>query len=120
MKSLAHSIARVCHEVNAEYCRAIGDVTQPATWEEAPQWQKDSAVKGVELHLANPDLGPAASHEAWMREKLDTGWTYGPIKDPEKKEHPCIVPFADLPKEQQIKDWLFRAVVHAIAREMAR
>lgn len=120
MKSLAHSIARVCHEVNAEYCRAIGDNTQPATWEQAPEWQRASAVKGVELHLGNPDLGPAASHEAWMKEKLADGWTYGPIKDPTKKEHPCLVPFADLPKEQQIKDWLFRAVVHAIAREMAR
>lgn len=122
MKSLAHSIARVCHEVNAEYCRAIGDVTQPARWEDAPKWQQESAIKGVELHLANPDLGPAASHEAWMREKLDAGWTYGPLKDPNATPptHPCIVPFADLPKEQQIKDWIFRAVVHAIAREMAR
>lgn len=119
MKSMAHSIARVCHEVNAEYCRALGDTTQPL-WEDAPQWQRDSAVKGVELHLNNPDLGPAASHEAWMREKLDDGWTYGPVKDADKKEHPCIVPFADLPKEQQIKDWLFRGVVHAIAREMTR
>lgn len=119
MKSMAHSIARVCHEVNAEYCRAIGDVTQ-SDWDNAADWQKESAIKGVELHLNNPNLGPAASHEAWMREKLDTGWTYGPLKDPEKKEHPCIVPFADLPKEQQIKDWIFRAVVHAIAREMAR
>jgi hypothetical protein len=120
MKSLAHSIARVCHEVNAEYCRSIGDVTQPRLWEDAPEWQQQSALKGVELHLNNPNLGPAASHEAWMRDKLDTGWTYGPVKDPEAKTHPCIVPFADLPKEQQIKDWIFRAVVHAIAREMAR
>lgn len=119
MKSLAHSIARVCHEVNKTYCEALGDKSQ-VVWEDAPQWQQDSAVKGVELHLANPDLGPAASHEAWMREKLDDGWTYGPLKDPAKKEHPCMVPFADLPKEQQIKDWIFRGVVHAIAREAAR
>lgn len=119
MKSMAHSIARVCHEVNAEYCRAIGDNSQ-LPWEDSPEWQQQSAVKGVELHLSNPNLGPAASHEAWMREKLDDGWTYGPLKDPAKKEHPCLVPFADLPKEQQIKDWLFRGVVHAIAREMAR
>lgn len=119
MKSAAHSIARVCHEVNMAYCLAIGDVTQ-VHWEDAPQWQKDSAVKGVEMHLADPNLSPAASHEAWKKQKLEEGWTYGPIKDPVKKEHPCIVPFTDLPKEQQIKDWLFRGVVHAIAREMLR
>lgn len=113
------SVARVAHEVNKAYCEAIGDMTQ-TNWEDAPQWQRDSAVAGVRLHLRNPDLGVSASHDAWMREKLDTGWTYGPIKDPAKKEHPCIVPYADLPTEQKAKDFIFRGVVHAIAREQAR
>lgn len=113
------SIAAVCHEVNRAYCQSLGDYTQPA-WDDAPEWQKASAIAGVQLHLGNPDAGPAASHDAWMREKLDTGWTYGPIKDPAKKEHPCIVPYADLPTEQKAKDFIFRGVVHAIAREQAR
>ena len=113
------SIARVAHEVNKAYCESIGDMTQ-TYWEDAPQWQRDSAVKGVQLHLRNPDLGVSASHDAWMREKLDTGWTYGPLKDPVKKEHPCIVPYADLPAEQKAKAFIFRGVVHAIAREQAR
>jgi hypothetical protein len=116
---LVRSIAAVCHEVNKAYCEAIGDATQP-TWDDAPEWQKASAIEGVKLHLGNPNLGADASHRSWMRHKLDDGWTYGPLKDPAKKEHPCLVPFADLPKEQQIKDWLFRGVVHAIAREQAR
>ncbi len=119
MKSLAHSIARVAHEVNKAYCEALGDFTQP-TWEEAPDWQKESAIKGAELHLSNPNLSVSASHDAWMEEKRATGWTYGPIKDPVKKEHPCYVPYADLPPEQKAKDFIFRGVVHAIAREMAR
>ena len=113
------SIARVAHEVNKAYCESIGDTTQ-TNWEDAPQWQRDSAVKGAQLHLRTPNLGVSASHDAWMREKLDTGWTYGPIKDPAKKEHPCIIPYADLPTEQKAKDFIFRGVVHAIAREQAR
>lgn len=119
MKSLAHSIARVCHEVNAAYCRSLGDYTQ-TDWEHAPQWQQDSAIKGVELHLNHPDAGPQASHESWMKQKLEEGWVYGEVKDPEAKTHPCIVPFEELPREQQAKDFIFRGVVHAIAREMAR
>lgn len=119
MKSLAHSIARVAHEVNKAYCEALGDKTQ-TLWEDAPDWQKESVIKGVEMHLANPNLGVDASHQAWLEHKRAEGWTYGPIKDPVKKEHPCFVPYADLPAEQKAKDFIFRGVVHAIAREMAR
>lgn len=104
----------VAHEVNKAYCESLGDHSQP-TWKDAPNWQKDSAIKGVELHINNPGAGPEASHEGWMKEKIENGWKYGPIKDPEKKEHPCLVPFSELPREQQAKDFIFRAVVHAMA-----
>ena len=105
-------IARVAHEINRAYCHALGDNSQPS-WEDAPQWQKDSALLGVELHTSG-DHGPEASHESWSAQKLADGWKYGPVKDPEAKEHPCLVPFADLPREQQAKDFLFRAVVHSL------
>ena len=108
-------IASVAHEVNRAYCQAIGDDSQP-TWEDAPQWQKDSAINGVILHTSNPDAGPQASHEGWMAQKIAYGWKYGPVKNPEIKEHPCLVPFDQLPIEQQAKDFIFRAVVHAITR----
>ena len=107
-------IARVCHEVNRAYCQALGDNSQPA-WVDAPDWQKDSALLGVKLHIENPDAGPQASHESWMAQKLADGWAHGRTKDPEAKTHPCIVPFNQLPVDQQAKDYIFRAVVHALA-----
>ena len=106
-------IAKVCHEVNRTYCESLGDDSQPC-WENAPDWQKQSAINGVQFHLDNPLAGPHHSHEAWMEEKERAGWKYGPAKDPEKKEHPCMVPYKELPKEQQAKDALFIAVVHAM------
>ena len=102
-------IARICHEVNRAYCNSIGDTSQPS-WEDAPDWQKASAVNGVEFHLNN-DTTPEQSHENWMREKEADGWVYGPTKDPEKKEHPCMVPYDQLPLEQRTKDYLFKAIV---------
>jgi hypothetical protein len=105
-------IARVAHEVNRAYCQALGDMSQPA-WEDAPQWQKDSALLGVKLHTEK-NVGPEASHESWMAQKVAEGWVYGPEKNPDAKTHPCIVPFDMLPREQQAKDFLFRAVVHAL------
>lgn len=108
-------IAQVAHEINKEYCLAIGDSSQ-LPWDEAPAWQKESAVLGVMFHVENPNAGPDASHNSWMKQKIDTGWKYGEVKDADKKEHPCIVPFEDLPMQQQFKDYLFRQVVHSLKK----
>ena len=106
-------IAQVAHEVNSAYCQALGDNSQLA-WEDAPQWQRDSAMLGVNLHTENPNAGAQASHESWMAQKLAEGWVYGDEKDPAAKKHPCIVPFDVLPREQQAKDYIFRGVVHSV------
>lgn len=103
-------IARTCHEVNAEFCEALGDFSQVA-WEDAPEWQRKSAINGVLFRLANPNSSPSEQHESWLDAKAVDGWKYGPVKDVEKKEHPCFVPYAALPAEQKAKDALFIAVV---------
>jgi hypothetical protein len=71
-------------------------------------------IKGVEYALANPDAPPSAQHEAWLADKLADGWKYGPEKKPENKEHPCCIPYDQLPIEQRRKDALFKAVVAAL------
>ena len=106
------TIARIAHEVNRIYCRSIGDQSQP-TWDYAPDWQKQSAISGVEYLINNPEALPEHSHQNWLRDKKIDGWVYGPVKDPEKKEHPCMVPYGDLPEEQRAKDAFFHAVVRA-------
>lgn len=107
------AIARVCHEFNRTFCQFLGDNSQP-TWDEAPDWQRQSAIKGVEFHIANPDAGDSASHDAWMDQKRLDGWVFGTIKDAEASPptHPCIVPFEQLDAGQQMKDRIFRSTVH--------
>lgn len=104
--------ARVAHEVNRAYCQSIGDFSQPA-WADAPQWQKESALAGVRQIALNPETTPEQSHEGWLKMKADDGWEYGEIKNPELKQHPCFVPYAQLPQEQRVKDALFGAGVRA-------
>lgn len=106
-------IARICHEANRGYCAALGDTSQ-LPWADAPQWQKDSAIKGVQFIFDNPDASPSASHESWLEEKRQTGWSYGPVKDADKREHPCFVPYDQLPVEQRAKDYIFGAVARAM------
>lgn len=111
MKTIA--IAMMCHAINAAYCKSMGDDSQP-TWDDAPDWQKQSAIAGVEMHLANPDATPEQSHESWYAQKEAEGWKYGEVKDIEKKEHPCFLPYEELPDEQKAKDYLFRTTVHLV------
>lgn len=91
----------------------LGDNSQ-LPWAEAPEWQRDSAVKGVLFQMSNPEASASASHESWLAEKRDAGWTCGATKDAVKKEHPCFVPFEGLPPEQQAKDRLFKSVVDSV------
>lgn len=105
-------IARVCHAANAEYCVSLGDNSQKP-WDNAEQWQRDSAIAGVKYALANRNASPSAQHEAWLADKKRDGWKYGPVKDPAAKTHPCFVPYAELPVEQRVKDYIFQAIVKA-------
>ena len=111
MKTIA--IAMMCHAINAAYCQSMGDDSQPA-WDDTPESHKQSLIAGVEMHLANPDATPEQSHESWYKVKEAEGWKYGEVKDMEKKEHPCFLPYEELPDEQKAKDYLFRTTVHLV------
>lgn len=104
-------IAMVCHEANRAWCLVNGDTSQVA-WAHAPEWQKQSAMSGVRAAISGAT--PEQLHESWCEEKRATGWVYGPEKNPVTKEHPCLVPYDQLPPEQQRKDALFGNIVKAL------
>jgi hypothetical protein len=116
MKEQIEQVAQVCHEANRAYCLTLGDATQQP-WGESPEWQRTSAIKGVEFHIGHLSAGekpsPSASHDSWLAEKERDGWKYGPVKDAQKKEHPCFVPYDQLPIDQRLKDYIFAAIVEA-------
>lgn len=107
------SIAIVCHQANKAWCELNNDNSQK-DWQDAEQWQRDSAINGVQFKLDNPNAGHDAQHNSWMKEKIDTGWVYGETKDATAKTHPCLVSFDQLPEFQQKKDALFCAIVDAL------
>ena len=108
-EQMIEECAKAAHEVNKAYCEFTGDDSQ-VSWEDAPDWQKESARMGAKAAL-NPEQRPEDSHESWMAQKVADGWVYGEVKDPEAKTHHCMVPYNQLPAEQRAKDHLFLAVV---------
>lgn len=105
--------AIAAHEANRAYCTAIGDDSQLA-WLNAPEWQRASSRLGVKFLIDHPNAPPSSSHDSWLNEKRRDGWKYGAVKDAEKKEHPCFVPYEQLPESQKAKDAIFGAVVRGV------
>lgn len=98
----AEQIARVCHEANRAYSQSIGDFShQP--WDDAPIWQRESAIAGVGYYRLYPDATPKDLHSEWMRVKKEEGWKYGPVKSELLKEHPCLLEYEELPEVQKRK-----------------
>ncbi|GGO63147.1 RyR domain-containing protein [Nonomuraea cavernae] len=111
MKVYVTTIARVCHEANRVLQIAQGDPAPSPHWADAPDWQRESAIKGVEAALSGAT--PQELHESWCEVKRADGWMYGPVKDEAAKTHPCLVPYSNLPEAERVKDHLFYAIVCA-------
>ena len=40
-------------------------------------------------------------HEVWAVERQAQGWNFGPERNDEKKENPCMVPYSQLPESKK-------------------
>ena len=44
------------------------------------------------------------NHDVWAQRRIREGWTYGPRRDDEAREHPDLVPYDELPEEEKKYD----------------
>ena len=44
------------------------------------------------------------THENWALQRIRDGWRHGPTRDDAKKEHPCLVPYEQLPESEKEYD----------------
>lgn len=97
--------AKIGHEANRLFCEVMGDYSH-RRWEDTSDDLKQVARQAV-IGIAEHDYNAQQSHEAWVTAKRAAGWAYGQQKDVDKKLHPCMVEWAQLPFEQQHKDLLW-------------
>ena len=91
-------------------------VKQPYN-EEMNKDQFESLLDGIRFQDEHPDNTPSENHENWMRMKESQGWVYGEVKDFDKKTHPDLVPFNELPEVEQLKDTV-DSTTHMMANEL--
>lgn len=44
------------------------------------------------------------THEVWAAQRIQAGWRFGEKRNDEAKEHPCLVPYEDLPESEKQYD----------------
>ena len=44
------------------------------------------------------------AHDIWAQQRIRDGWNCGPERNDERKEHPCLIPYADLPDAEKQYD----------------
>ena len=43
-------------------------------------------------------------HEVWSQNRIKDGWTYGELRNDERKETPCLIPYNELPESEKEYD----------------
>ena len=64
-------------------------------------------VSRIELPAALAPLTEAlARHvpEVWAATRIAQGWRFGPERNDARKEHPCLIPYEELPEEERTYD----------------
>ena len=113
------TIVDCCHNAWKEYMDSIGHAYVQI---EPTDEMKESILSGALFYIKGFREGrkptPQEMHDEWRRYKARDGWTYGGLKDVKKKEHPCMLPYQDLPKEERQKDEVFAMAVENSIRHL--
>lgn len=55
------------------------------------------------------------THEVWAQQRMKDGWIYGPNRDDDKKAHPDLVTYEELPESEKEYD---RSVAEQLIKSM--
>jgi hypothetical protein len=99
---------------NLRQARSIAKMLDLMGWEMRPQGSAGEVVTEISNDIV--ETLALFEHSEWVRERVDSGWVYGDVKDVENKISPYLVPYRELPEE--VKD-LDRDVVRNIPELLA-
>ena len=84
------------HEAEARAASAARD------WRPSPA---DTTAVEITPEIADlTEVLASNTHENWAHQRLVNGWRWGPRRDDERREHPCLVAYDDLPEEEKAFD----------------
>ena len=114
-ESLYQHVAQIVSEALRKEAEWSQRAIVPEAWGERDEKFRSQFVNVMEKYIKDEKLPtPKESHDIWMKSYLEMGWRYGRTRDPEKKLHPDLVPYYELPKDERDKDAIFLASVFLV------
>ena len=96
---------------------AAGAPVIPDIWSEREQPFRDQFLEVIERQCGEQrSHSPEELHGSWMQAYFAMGWVYGKRHRPDLKQHPDLVPYAQLGQLEKDKDAVFIALCE-IARQ---
>jgi len=92
----------------------LGEPQPP--WDELPAWQHQAMVDVTRSCMMGAN--PKQLHTLWVQHYSAQGWTYGPEKNWETRQHPIIILWHELPLRYQARFKLWQAMVATLMLEI--
>jgi len=106
-------VVEACARVGYEVYRTGFDDPAKLEWDAAEEDDRKVARDMAVVVLSG--VTPEQEHARWLARKADEGWSLGEL-DEERRLHPNMVPYEQLPDGQRLLDRLFVAAVTSVAR----
>lgn len=82
---------------NLRQARSIAKKLDLMGWEMRPVGSAGEVITEIPEEIV--EILAVYEHDEWVRERLGYGWTFGKVKDEEKKISPYLVPYNELSEE---------------------
>jgi hypothetical protein len=106
--------ARVFYAASQAMSEVLGNPQPP--WDELPAWQQQAMTDVTRRCIMG--AAPQQLHALWVQHYTAQGWTYGPKKNRETKQHPVITPWHKLSLPYQARFKLWQAIVMTLMLEI--
>lgn len=109
------AFAQIAHKLDVAYAAAVYGENKPG-WHQLPAEDRKHISDRVVYYLTDPNAVVSSLHEKWAYSKLSSGWSYGKEFNEEKKQHPLLISYSELPLTRRVADTLFMQTVQTLSR----
>jgi len=112
-------VAIACHDVGRTLATHTGRNELPF-WGDLSESQRNLTLAWVKHRIAFPDSSVSEQHRLWCEATAKDGWTHGEAFSKEKKIHPLLVDFSNLPVEERYRFLFFGQTVAVMVAVIRR